>query len=59
MRGTLSNNVWRGGSSWYRHGQMTIIDRALLESAACECYALTTDILAAVPARAMKRAGQA
>ena len=27
----------------YRRGQMTILDRAALEQAACECYALVTE----------------
>ena len=39
----------------YHRGQVTIVDRAKLEAAACECYRTTTDLLNAVTQRSGRR----
>jgi len=38
----------KAGLIKYRHGRVTIVDRAALEQALCECYRAATDLLRAV-----------
>jgi CRP-like cAMP-binding protein len=42
----------------YRRGLLTIVDRAGLETAACECYRTTTNLFRAIPASREEAAAQ-
>src|SRR5438128_10763651 len=44
----VAGTLQRAGLITYHRGQLTIIDREKLESASCECYRATTDLLRAV-----------
>jgi hypothetical protein len=35
-----AGNLQNAGMITYRHGRVTVLDRARLEEAACECYAV-------------------
>src|SRR5207253_4471397 len=44
----VAGTLQKAGLIKYRHGKVTIVDRAELEYASCECYRATTDLLSAV-----------
>lgn len=41
----VAATLQRAGCITYRRGRVTIVDRARLEAAACECYAVTAAIV--------------
>jgi CRP-like cAMP-binding protein len=44
----VAGMLQKAGLITYRHGRVTIVDRAALERASCECYRAATDLLRAV-----------
>jgi CRP-like cAMP-binding protein len=44
----VAGTLQRAGLITYHRGHVTILDREKLESASCECYRITTDLLSAV-----------
>jgi CRP-like cAMP-binding protein len=44
----VAGTLQKAGLITYRHGQVTIVNRAALEQASCECYRAATDLLRAV-----------
>jgi CRP-like cAMP-binding protein len=51
----VASTLQKAGLITYHRGQVTIVDRDKLESAACECYRTTTELLNAVTARSGRR----
>ena len=39
----VANTLQKAGLITYRHGHVTVLDRAGLEAASCECYEATRD----------------
>src|SRR5882672_10518605 len=50
----VAGTLQRAGLITYHRGHVTILDREKLESASCECYRATTDLLKRVNARVPK-----
>ena len=44
----VAGTLQKAGLITYRHGHVTIVDRAALEQASCECYLAATDLLETV-----------
>ena len=44
----VAGTLQKAGLIKYRHGRVTIVDRANLEAASCECYRAATDLLESV-----------
>lgn len=47
----VAGTLQKAGLIKYRHGKVTIVDRAALENASCECYRAATDLLEDVTSR--------
>ena len=45
---TVAGTLQKAGLITYRHGHLTIVDRAGLEATSCECYRTTTNLLSSV-----------
>lgn len=45
----VAGTLQRAGLITYRRGWISIINRQQLEAASCECYRVTTDLLARIP----------
>jgi hypothetical protein len=46
----VAGTLQRAGLIKYHRGHVTILDRERLETASCECYQVSTDLLRAVTA---------
>jgi CRP-like cAMP-binding protein len=51
----VASTLQKAGLITYHRGHVTIVDREKLESAACECYRTTTELLSAVTARSGRK----
>jgi Mn-dependent DtxR family transcriptional regulator len=47
----VAGTLQKAGLITYHRGHLTIVDREKLESASCECYRTTTDLLRKVTRR--------
>ena len=50
----VAGTLQKAGLITYHRGLVTVVDREGLEGASCECYRTTTDLLNAVPRRALR-----